>query len=58
VPLLIAGSLSSVAYWYWSELHGTGDLRPYLWCSSDRWARGADRGALSWPRHRLSRSPA
>jgi len=29
VPLLLAGA-ASVAYWYWSELHGTGDLRPYL----------------------------
>jgi hypothetical protein len=29
VPMLAAGVLS-VAYWYWSELQGTGDLRPYL----------------------------
>lgn len=29
VPLLVAGA-ASVAYWYWSELRGTGDLRPYL----------------------------
>jgi len=28
-PLLVAGA-ASVAYWYWSELQGTGDLRPYL----------------------------
>jgi hypothetical protein len=29
IPLLTAGALS-VAYWYWSELRGAGDLRPYL----------------------------
>lgn len=29
VPLLVAG-MASVAYWYWSELQGAGDLRPYL----------------------------
>jgi hypothetical protein len=29
VPLLAAGA-ASVAYWYWSELRGAGDLRPYL----------------------------
>ena len=28
VPLLAFGA-ASVAYWYWSELRGTGDLRPY-----------------------------
>ena len=28
VPLLAAGA-ASVAYWYWSELQGAGDLRPY-----------------------------
>jgi hypothetical protein len=29
VPLLVIGG-GSVAYWYWSELRGAGDLRPYL----------------------------
>jgi len=29
VPLLLAGA-ASVFYWYWSELQGAGDLRPYL----------------------------
>ena len=29
VPLLAAGA-ASVAYWYWTELHQAGDLRPYL----------------------------
>src|SRR5438874_4435256 len=28
-PLLLLG-VSSVAFWYWTELHGQGDLRPYL----------------------------
>jgi hypothetical protein len=28
VPLLALGA-ASVAYWYWSELRGAGDLRPY-----------------------------
>jgi hypothetical protein len=28
VPLLVFGA-ASVAYWYWSEARGTGDLRPY-----------------------------
>ncbi len=28
VPLLAFGALS-VAYWYWTELRGAGDLRPY-----------------------------
>jgi hypothetical protein len=28
VPLLAFGA-ASVAYWYWSELRGAGDLRPY-----------------------------
>ena len=28
-PLLVAGAVS-VAYWYWTELHGMGDLRLYL----------------------------
>lgn len=28
VPLLLLGA-ASVAYWYWSELQGAGDLRPY-----------------------------
>jgi hypothetical protein len=28
-PLLVLG-VSSVAYWYWGELRGAGDLRPYL----------------------------
>jgi hypothetical protein len=28
-PLLLAGLLS-VVYWYWTELRGVGDLRPYL----------------------------
>jgi hypothetical protein len=27
-PLILAG-VASVGYWYWSELHGRGDLRPY-----------------------------
>ena len=29
VPLLLMGA-ASVGYWFWSELHGAGDLRPYL----------------------------
>ena len=29
LPLVVAG-LSSVVYWYWSELRGAGDLRPYF----------------------------
>ena len=29
VPLLVVGA-ASVGYWYWSELQGAGDLRPYL----------------------------
>jgi hypothetical protein len=29
VPLLVAGA-ASVVYWYWTELHYAGDLRPYL----------------------------
>jgi Ceramidase len=28
-PLLITGIIS-VWYWYWSEIHGIGDLRPYI----------------------------
>jgi len=28
-PLLFLGT-ASVAYWYWTEQHGTGDLRPYV----------------------------
>jgi hypothetical protein len=28
VPLLVFGA-ASVAYWYWTELRGAGDLRPY-----------------------------
>jgi hypothetical protein len=28
-PLLVLG-VGSVAYWYWGELRGAGDLRPYL----------------------------
>jgi hypothetical protein len=28
VPLLVFGA-ASVGYWYWSELQGAGDLRPY-----------------------------
>ena len=28
VPLLVFGA-ASVAYWYWSEVRGAGDLRPY-----------------------------
>ena len=28
-PLLLCGA-GSVAYWYWSELRGGGDLRPYI----------------------------
>ena len=27
-PLVLAG-VASVGYWYWSELHGRGDLRAY-----------------------------
>ena len=29
VPLVFAG-VGSVIYWFWSELRGVGDLRPYL----------------------------
>lgn len=29
IPLLVFGVVS-VAYWYWSEVHGAGDLRPYM----------------------------
>jgi hypothetical protein len=29
VPLLVGGA-ASVGYWYWSEVQGAGDLRPYL----------------------------
>lgn len=29
LPLAVAG-LASVAWWRWTELHGAGDLRPYL----------------------------
>lgn len=29
VPLLVIGG-GSVAYWYWGEVQGAGDLRPYL----------------------------
>lgn len=29
VPLLIAG-VGSVVFWHWTELHGVGDLRPYV----------------------------
>jgi hypothetical protein len=28
-PLLLVG-ITSAAYWYWTELHGVGDLRPYI----------------------------
>lgn len=28
-PLLLLG-VGSVVYWHWSELHGVGDLRPYI----------------------------
>lgn len=28
-PLLIAG-IASVLYWYWTEMQGAGDLRPYV----------------------------
>lgn len=28
VPLLVIG-IGSVVYWYWTETHGIGDLRPY-----------------------------
>jgi hypothetical protein len=28
-PLLITGIIS-VWYWYWSKIHGIGDLRPYI----------------------------
>ena len=27
-PLILLG-MGSVAYWYWTEAHGAGDLRPY-----------------------------
>lgn len=30
LPLLLVAGLSSVAWWYWSETLGTGDLRYYL----------------------------
>jgi hypothetical protein len=29
VPLLVFGA-ASVVYWYWSEVRGAGDLRPYM----------------------------
>jgi hypothetical protein len=29
LPLTAAG-VTSIAYWYWSELRGAGDLRPYI----------------------------
>lgn len=29
VPLLVVGG-ASVGYWYWGEVHGGGDLRPYV----------------------------
>jgi hypothetical protein len=28
IPFLVLGA-ASVVYWYWTELHGAGDLRPY-----------------------------
>jgi len=30
LPLLVAAGLASVAWWFWSEIQGRGDLRPYL----------------------------
>jgi hypothetical protein len=30
LPLLLLLGILSVAYWYWTETHGSGDLRPYL----------------------------
>ncbi len=30
LPLLVAAGVGSVVYWYWSELQGVGDLRPYI----------------------------
>jgi len=30
LPFLVSGGLGSVAWWYWSETQGMGDLRPYL----------------------------
>lgn len=30
LPVLIVLGCASVVYWYWSTLHGAGDLRPYL----------------------------
>ncbi|MFM8551369.1 MAG: alkaline phytoceramidase [Nitrospiraceae bacterium] len=27
---LVAGGLGSVLYWYWTELHGAGDLKAYI----------------------------
>ncbi|MDP1607107.1 MAG: hypothetical protein Q8L93_10800 [Rhodocyclaceae bacterium] len=30
LPLLLLAGLASVAYWYWSETQGSGDLRFYL----------------------------
>jgi hypothetical protein len=30
LPLFLALGVASVFYWYWTELHGIGDLRPYL----------------------------
>jgi hypothetical protein len=30
LPLLLLFGVLSVCYWYWTETHGRGDLRPYL----------------------------
>jgi len=30
LPFLVIAGIGSVVYWYWSELQGVGDLRPYI----------------------------
>lgn len=30
LPFLVIAGVGSVVYWYWSELQGVGDLRPYV----------------------------
>jgi hypothetical protein len=56
LPLLLAAGVGSVAYWYWSETRGMGDLRPYglvqlapmllipllLWLYPARYSDGGD----------------
>lgn len=56
LPLLLAAGLGSVAYWYWSETQGAGDLRFYglmqlapillipllLWIYTPRYSGGRD----------------